>query len=230
VENLPRLFDMFFKGVAEEDCEFVAPLTFVLVVLLGFDRRGALRVTRGVSVVRWILVSLLGTPKLANTDSLDVRKSEVLVIVQVVEDLVVRCAKGAIVGGFEGSQNDRPKYVVDGEHAHVLKRSADISDLAEMGVNSVLGVSIPGHEVSDLTGKEDSLHPLVLEGENGEESFPYLLSAQKLVRAVLVKNGVNVGKLGPQRHKTAVYSVFKKIAFMSSIDMYNNDVGKRFMK
>ena len=115
MENLPRLFDMFFKGVAEEDCEFVAPLTFVLVVLLGFDRRGARHGARGVMAVRWTRVSLLGTPRLASTDCLDVRKGEVLVVVQVVEDLVVRGANGAIVGGFEGSQNDGPKYVVDGE-------------------------------------------------------------------------------------------------------------------
>ena len=79
----------------------------------------------------------------------------------------MHCAKGAVVGGFEGSQNDGPKNVVNGERAHVLKNSADITDFAEVGVNSVLGVSIPGHEVSDLTGKEDSLHALVLEGENG---------------------------------------------------------------
>jgi hypothetical protein len=74
-------------------------------------------------------------------------------------------AKGAVVGGFEGSQNDGPKNIVDGENTHVLKRSADIADFAEVGVNSVLGVAIPGHEASNLTGKEDSLHALMLEGE-----------------------------------------------------------------
>ena len=51
-------------------------------------------------------MSLLGTPKLAGTDGLDVRKGEVLVVVQIIEDLVVQCAKGTVVGGFEGSQND----------------------------------------------------------------------------------------------------------------------------
>jgi hypothetical protein len=34
--------------------------------------------------------------------------------------------RGSTVGGFEGSQNDGPKYVVNGERAHVLKSSADI--------------------------------------------------------------------------------------------------------
>jgi hypothetical protein len=54
----------------------------------------------------------------------------------------------------------------------------------------------------------------MLDRESSEKGLPYLLSAQKLGRAVLVKNGVGVGKLGPQRHKTAVYCVFKKIAFV----------------
>jgi hypothetical protein len=62
-----------------------------------FARRGA----RGVGTVRWIRVSLLGAPKLAGTDCLDVRKGEVLVVVQVVNDLVVHCVKGTVVGGFE---------------------------------------------------------------------------------------------------------------------------------
>jgi hypothetical protein len=99
----------------------------------------------------------LGTQKLASTDGLDVRKGGVLVVIQVVEDLVVRCAKGADGGGFEAGQNDGPKYVVDGECAHVLKHAVDITDLTKVDVNSVLGVSIPGHEASDLTGKKDSL-------------------------------------------------------------------------
>ena len=62
--------------------------------------------------------------KLASAEGLDVRKSEVLVIVhcsvevtelstnkqytlsRVIEDLVVLCVKTAIFRGFEGSQND----------------------------------------------------------------------------------------------------------------------------
>jgi hypothetical protein len=170
---------MFFKGVAEEGGECVAPLSLVLVVLLGFDRRGARRGARGVGVVWWIRVSLLGTPTLANTDGLDVREGEVLVVVQVVEDLVVRDAKGVVVGGFEGSQNDGPKYVVDGERAHVLKSSAHIADFTEVGVDSVLGIAIPGHKASDLTGKEDSLHTLMHERESSEKGFPHLLSSHK---------------------------------------------------
>jgi hypothetical protein len=206
---------MFFKGVAEEGGEVVISLTLVLVVLFGFDRRGALCSARGVGAVRWIRVSLLGTPKLgraqtvwmcAKVRSLSSSRSSriwsyAVRRARLLEDLKV------------ARMTDRKTNVVDGERAHVFKSSADIADFAEVGVNSVLGVAIPGNEASDLTGKEDSLHALVLVGES-QKSFPYLLSAQKLGRAVLVKNGVDVGKLGPQRHKTVVYGVFKKIPFM----------------
>jgi hypothetical protein len=54
----------------------------------------------------------------------------------------------------------------------------------------------------------------VLEGESSEKSFPHVLSAQTLGRAVLVKNDVGVGELGPPRDKSVVYGVFKKIAFV----------------
>jgi hypothetical protein len=92
----------------------MASLMLVFVVLLGFDRRCARRGARGVGEVRWVRSSLLATPKSASTYGLDVRKSEVLVVVQVVEDLVVRGVKGAVDRGFEGSQNDGLKNVVDG--------------------------------------------------------------------------------------------------------------------
>jgi hypothetical protein len=137
-------------------------------------------------------VSLLGAPKLAGTDGLDVRKGEVLVVVQVVEDLVVRGAKGTVFGGFEG-------YVVNGERAHVIKSSADIADFTEVGVDSVLGVAIPGHKASDLTGKKDSLHVPVLERESSEKSFPYLLSAQKLVRGTGYEGLERVRRCGAGR-------------------------------
>jgi hypothetical protein len=37
--------------------------------------------------------------------------------------------KGEVAGGFEGSQNDWPKDVVDGERAHVFKSSTDITEV-----------------------------------------------------------------------------------------------------
>ena len=72
-------------------------------------------------------------PKLASTDGLDVRKRKILVVVQVVEDLVVRCAKGAVVGGFEGSQNGGPKNVVNGERAQCIQKLCGYRQLCLSG-------------------------------------------------------------------------------------------------
>ena len=87
------------KGGAEDGGEFVAVLALVLVVLIGW--RGTRLSARGVGSVRWIRVALLGTPKLASTDGLHVCKGDVLFVVQVVEDLVVRGAEDAVVKGFD---------------------------------------------------------------------------------------------------------------------------------
>jgi hypothetical protein len=113
--------------------------------------------------------------------------------------------EGAVVRGFEGSQNDGLKNVIhcDRVRVHVLESSADFADFSEMVVDIVLGVAVPCHKASHLASKKDSLHALVLERESLEKVFSYLLSAQKLVRAVFVKNGVGVGELGPQRYKSA---------------------------
>jgi hypothetical protein len=126
-ENLPWLFSILLKGVVEEGCEGVTSLSLVLVVRFRFGRRGAMQRCRHSEVD-------LGVPpwysKLAITDGLDVRKGEVLFVLQVVKDLVVRVTKGSVVGGFEGSQNDGPKYVI-----------------------------IPGQKASYLTDKKDSCSP-----------------------------------------------------------------------
>jgi hypothetical protein len=41
-----------------------------------------------------------------------------------------------------------------------------------------------------------------------------VLSAQKHGRAVIVKNGIVLGELGPQRYKTEIYGVFKEVTFI----------------
>jgi hypothetical protein len=81
---------------------FLIDMMLVLVVLprLGFGSRRALRGAQGVRVVRWSR-ALLAPPKLASADGLDVRKSKVLVVVQVIQNLVVCSTKGVVVGGFE---------------------------------------------------------------------------------------------------------------------------------
>jgi hypothetical protein len=134
-------------------------------------------------------VSLLDAPKSASTDGLDVLKGDVLVLVQVVEDLVVHCSEDAVVRGFDGSQNDGLKNIVDCERVHVFEGKADLVDFTKMGVDIFLGVAVPCHEACNLAIKKDSLHTVVVEREIGEKGFPYLLISQKLGRAVFVKNG-----------------------------------------
>ena len=80
-EDLIRLVAMFFQSVSEEGGEVVGPFILVLVGLTGFDRRGA----RGSGAVRWVLEALVGAPKLSSTDGLNVCKSKLFVVVQVIE-------------------------------------------------------------------------------------------------------------------------------------------------
>ena len=104
------------------------------------------------------------------------------------------------------------------ESITVFENLADFADFSEKVVDIVFGVAVPCHKASNLAGKKDclaGLQALVPERESIERGFPYLLSAQKLVRAVFVKNGEGVGELGPQRYNAATYSVtvFKEVAF-----------------
>ena len=73
-EDLPMLFTMFFKGVAEEGGEFVASLSLVLVVLLRLGRRCARRGARCFGAVRCARAALLAAPEWASTNGLDVCK------------------------------------------------------------------------------------------------------------------------------------------------------------
>ena len=94
-----------------------------------------------------------------------------------------------------------------------------VADFLEVLVDGTLGVAVPCHRpilrTSDLEGKKDSLHVLVLERENIKKGFPYLLVPQKLVRTVCVNNSIHVGELGPERGKSVIDCVFKEVRFIS---------------
>jgi hypothetical protein len=124
---------MFFEGVAEEDGGFMSTLPLVPVVLLGFGWRCA----RRVGAVRWIR-TFLAPPKLASTDSLDVRKREFLVVVEVIQDLVTRSTKGDDVEGLEGSQKHGLENVINGEIVHVAKGLAGFANFLKVGVDGAL--------------------------------------------------------------------------------------------
>jgi hypothetical protein len=98
---------MLFKGVAEEGSEFVTSLMLVLVVLLGFDRRGARRGARGVGAER-ALVRVAA--KLAGASVLDESEGQVFVVVEVIQDLVVRVTERVISRSLEGSRGMRTDF------------------------------------------------------------------------------------------------------------------------
>jgi hypothetical protein len=103
VGDLPRLVTMIFKGIAEEDGEFVISLMLVLVVLLCFDQRGMLRGARGVGA-EGELVRV--TAKLADASILDESERQVFVVVEVIQDLVVLITERVISRSLEGSHED----------------------------------------------------------------------------------------------------------------------------
>ena len=88
---------MFFKGVVEEGGEFVTSLMLVLVVLLGFDRRGARRGAQGVGA-EGALVGVAA--KLAGASVLDENERQVFVVVEVIQDLVVLSRRDRLVEAF----------------------------------------------------------------------------------------------------------------------------------
>jgi hypothetical protein len=87
--------------------------------------------------VRWIR-TFLAPPKLASTDSLDVRKREFLVVVEVIQDLVTRSTKGDDVEGLEGSQKHGLENVINGEIVHVAKGLAGFANFLKVGVDGAL--------------------------------------------------------------------------------------------
>ena len=73
-------------------------------------------------------------------------------------------------------------------------------------------LSIPSHHAGDFAGEQNSLHALVVKRESSEKSFPYLLGAQLLRRAVGVEHFQRVSKRGPEILKTAIKDFFKRVA------------------
>jgi hypothetical protein len=75
--------------------------------------------------------------------------------------LVIRVAKGPVVGGFESGQDDSPEHIVDGKFVHVGESFAGVTDFQEVVVDNVFGVAVPGHVAANFTGKKHGLHALV---------------------------------------------------------------------
>jgi hypothetical protein len=139
-------------------------------------------------------------------------RAKVFVVVEVIQDLVVRCMERAISRSLEGSHEDGLQNVFDGEVTNVAHGAVEFGERGEMMVDNALGVSIPAHHAGDFAGEQNSLHALVVKRESSEKGFPYLLGAQLLSRAVGVEHFHSVSKRGPEILKAAIKDVFKRVA------------------
>ena len=115
---------------------------------------------------------------MAGAGVLDEGEGQVFVVVEVIEDLVVRVAKRAIIRSLEGSHEDGLQNVFNGEVTNVAHGAVEFGDRCEMFVDGALRVSIPAHHAGDFAGEQNSLHALVVKRESSEKGFPYLLGAQ----------------------------------------------------
>jgi hypothetical protein len=79
-------------------------------------------------------------------------RAKVFVVVEVIQDLVVRCMERAISRSLEGSHEDGLQNVFDGEVTDVAHGAVEFSDRGEMTVDSALGVAIPAHHAGDFAG------------------------------------------------------------------------------
>jgi hypothetical protein len=141
-------------------------------------------------------------------------RAKVFVVVEVIQDLVVRCMERAISRSLEGSHEDGLQNVFDGEVTDVAHGAVEFGDRGKMTVDNALGVSIPVHHAGNFTSEQNSLHAPVVKRESSKKGFPYLLGTQLLGRAVGVENFHRIGERGPEILKSAIEDVFKRVTVM----------------
>jgi hypothetical protein len=187
LENLHRLDTMIVEEVAKKGRHTITRLGARFVERRTSRAVGALVMPLSAWMVatpcrRVTLVRVAS--KLAGTIVLDESERQVFVVVEVVQDLVVRITERAISRSLEGSHEDGLQNVFDGEVTNVAHGAVEFCDRGEMTVDSSLGVSIPSHHAGDFAGEQNSLHTLVVKRESSEKGFPYLLGTHLLGRAV----------------------------------------------
>jgi hypothetical protein len=109
--------------------------------------------------------------KLAGASVLDESERQVFVVVEVIQDLVVRGTERAISRSLEGSNEDGLQNVFDGEVTNVSHGAVEFGDRVEMSVDIALGVSIPANHAGNFTSKQNSLHVLVIQRESSKKGF-----------------------------------------------------------
>jgi hypothetical protein len=156
-----------------------------------------------VGIVAAIIVR--ASPKLADAGVLYESERQVFVVIEVIQELVVRVTERSISRILEGSHEDRLQNGFNGEGTYVSHGAVEFCDRVEMTVDITLGVSVPSHHAGDFAGKQNSLHALVIKREIGEKGFPYLLGTQLPGGAVGVENFHNVCEWVPEILKEAIY-------------------------
>jgi hypothetical protein len=82
---------------------------------------------------------------------LDKSERQVFVVVEVIQDLVVRVTEREISRSLEGSHEDWLQNVFSGEGTDVSHGAVEFGDKGEMTVDSALGVSVPLNHAGSFT-------------------------------------------------------------------------------
>ena len=86
----------------------------------------------------WATLTVRVAPELTCTCLLHERKRELLVIVKVIQDVVIRISKGSVGRGLESGHEDRLQDIINGEVVEVAQSLASFIDFSKVDVDSVL--------------------------------------------------------------------------------------------
>jgi hypothetical protein len=86
----------------------------------------------------WATLAVRDAPELTCTCLLHESKRELLVVVKVVQDVVIRISKGSLDRGLESGHEDRLQDIVKGEVVEVAQSFASFIDFSKVDIDSVL--------------------------------------------------------------------------------------------
>jgi len=210
LENPPRLDAALFKEVDQESRDVLGLRTHEVLVAMDV----LVYVMRGGWAALLAKISAAGVTaaELADARLLNHRESEVVGIIEVVQDHGVGLSEGLCLRGLKSSEDDGLENVSDIDVAgEEFQHFQSVADIAEVAVDVSLGVAIPGHEAAKFASKQDSLHALVVERERREQSFPYLLATEFCANAVFREDGEGVSAGRPQCLEAVIEQGFENV-------------------
>jgi hypothetical protein len=150
LENTLRLDTTFGKELTKESSD-VSGLGVCEVLeaqdVLVLETRGCGSAWHGELVRTAIIATVLSPAELAGARLLNHSESEVLVVIEVVQDRVVSLGEGFILRGLELSENDGLENIGDIDVAfEEFQHLQSVADIAEVVIDVSLGVAIPGYE------------------------------------------------------------------------------------